>query len=140
GSPGATAAKRDAWPTSRVWQCYLPEARPGQLYGYRVHGPYAPEEGHRLDPNKRLLDPYAKAYDGTLNWSDAHFGYEVGSEEEDLSFDTRDNAADMLKCRVIDPASTWGDARSPNTSWQDTVIYEPHDKGLTMQQPAVPER
>ena len=126
-------------PTNQVWHCYLPEARPGQLYGYRVHGPYAPEEGHRFNPNKLLLDPYAKAFDGALDWSDAHFGYEVGNPEEDLSFDTRDNAAGMPKCKVIDPAFTWGDDRSPNTSWQDTVIYELHVKGFTMQHPEIPE-
>ena len=90
----------------QVWHCYLPEARPGLLYGYRVYGPYAPEQGHRFNPYKLLLDPYAKAIDGTLRWSDAHLGYRIGHPKADLSFDRRNDAAGMPKCRVIDPAFT----------------------------------
>ena len=78
--------------TDQVWHCYLPEARPGQLYGYRVHGPYQPQQGHRFNPHKLLLDPYAKAIVGSLAWSDAHFGYRIGSQRADLSQDRRNNA------------------------------------------------
>src|SRR5688572_28886908 len=78
--------------TDQVWHCYLPDARPGLTYGYRVHGPYKPEEGHRFNPNKLLLDPYAKDIVGTLRWSDAHFGYRIGSRNGDLSLDRRDSA------------------------------------------------
>ena len=124
--------------TDLVWHCYLPEARPGLLYGYRVHGPYRPERGHRFNPSKLLLDPYAKSLTGTINWSDANFGYRVGHPRADLSQDRRDSAAGMPKCRVIDPAFTWGDDRRPNVPWHDTVIYELHVKGFTMQHPAVP--
>ena len=124
--------------TDQVWHCYLPEARPGMLYGYRVHGPYRPEQGHRFNPNKLLLDPYAKSLTGTVNWSDANFGYRIGHARADLSMDRRDSAAGMPKCRVIDPAFTWGDDRRPNVSWHDTVIYELHVKGYTMQHPEVP--
>jgi glycogen operon protein len=124
--------------TDQVWHCYLPEARPGMLYGYRVHGPYAPEKGHRFNSNKLLLDPYAKSIAGTVNWSDAHFGYRIGHERADLSFDRRDSAPGMPKCRVIDPAFTWGNDRRPCIPWHDTVIYELHVKGFTMQHPDVP--
>ena len=124
--------------TDHVWHCYLPEARPGLLYGYRVHGPYRPEQGHRFNPSKLVLDPYAKSLTGTINWSDANFGYRVGHPRADLSLDRRDSAAGMPKCRVIDPAFTWGDDRRPNVPWHDTVIYELHVKGFTMQHPDVP--
>ncbi len=124
--------------TDQVWHCYLPEARPGMLYGYRVYGPYEPEKGHRFNPSKLLLDPYAKALTGLISWSDANFGYRVGHERADLSFDRRDSAPGMPKCRVIDPAFTWGDDRRPNIAWHDTVIYELHVKGFTMQHPDVP--
>ncbi len=97
------------WQTDQVWHCYLPEARPGLLYGYRVYGPYAPEAGHRFNPNKLLLDPYAKDIVGPLLWSDALFGYRVGSGQEDLSIDRRNSASGVPKCRVIDSAFTWGD-------------------------------
>jgi glycogen operon protein len=90
--------------TDQVWHCYLPEAGPGQLYGYRVHGPYKPEHGLRFNSNKLLLDPYAKSIVGRLLWSDAHFGYKVGGKREDLSFDWRDNAHRLPKCQVIAPA------------------------------------
>jgi isoamylase len=125
--------------TDFVWHCYLPEARPGLLYGYRVHGPYAPERGHRFNPHKLLLDPYARIIVGRLRWSDAHYGYRVGSRREDLSFDTRDNASGMVKSQVVDPAFTWGEDRRPNTPWQDTIIYETHVKGYTQLHPDVPQ-
>ena len=124
--------------TDQVWHGYLPEVRPGQLYGYRVHGPYAPQAGHRFNPNKLLIDPYAKSIVGNLKWSDAHFGYKMGSRRDDLSFDRRDNASGMPKCKVIDAAFTWGDDRPPNTPWHETVIYELHVKGFTKLHPDVP--
>jgi len=124
--------------TSDIWHCYLPEARPGLLYGYRVYGPYRPEQGHRFNPNKLLIEPYAKDIIGRLAWSEAHYGYRIGSKNEDLSFDRRDNAAGMPKCMVIDPAFTWGDDRPPRIPWNDTVIYEMHVKGFTMRHPDIP--
>ncbi|MFC7333738.1 glycogen debranching protein GlgX [Rhodocista pekingensis] len=124
--------------TDEIWHGYLPEARPGLLYGYRVYGPYDPGRGHRFNPNKLVLDPYAKSLVGGIRWSDAHFGYRVGSSRQDLSFDRRDNARGMPKCRVIDPAFTWGAERAPSVPWTDTVIYEGHVRGLTMRHPQVP--
>jgi len=124
--------------TDLVWHCYLPEARPGMLYGYRVHGPYKPEEGHRFNPYKLLLDPYARNIDGNVRWSDALFGYTIGSRREDLSLDRRDSARGMPKCKVTDPAFTWGDDRRPNVPWNDMVIYEMHVRGYTMRHPEVP--
>ena len=124
--------------TDEVWHGYLPDARPGLLYGYRVHGPYDPAAGHRFNPNKLLLDPYAKALFGPFKWSDAHYGYRVGSTREDLSFDRRDNARGMPKCRVVDRAFTWGNDRHPLVPWSDTVIYETHVRGFTMRHPEVP--
>jgi glycogen operon protein len=124
--------------TDQVWHCYLPEARPGLLYGYRVHGPYRPERGLRFNAHKLLLDPFAKSIIGQVNWSDAHYGYRVGHEREDVSFDRRDSAHGMPKCRVIDPAFTWGEDRRPNVPWNETVIYELHVKGCTIRHPDVP--
>jgi isoamylase len=126
--------------TDQVWHCYLPLARPGLLYGYRVHGPYAPSEGHRFNANKLLLDPYAKSIRGQIKWSDAHFGYRIGHVKQDLSFDRRNNAPGMPRCEVIDPAFTWGDDRRPSVPWNDTVIYELHVKGFTAKHPEVPPR
>ena len=123
--------------TNFVWHCYLPEARPGQLYGYRVHGPYAPERGDRFNAHKLLLDPYARLVAGPLRWTDAHYGYRVGSRREDLSFDTRDSASAMPKCRVIDSSFTWGNDIRPQTPWEHTVIYELHVKGFTQLHPAI---
>src|SRR6476620_1329536 len=124
--------------TDQVWHCYLPEARPGLLSGLRVHGPYKTEEGHRFNPYKLLLDPYAKSLEGALRWSDALFGYTIGHRREDLSLDRRDSASGVPRCKVIDPAFTWGDDRRPNVPWHDTVIYELHVRGFTMQHPDVP--
>ena len=124
--------------TDQEWHCYLPEARPGLLYGYRVHGPYRPEHGHRFNAHKLLLDPYAKSFAGQIIWSDAHYGYRRDSDRADLSFDRRDSARGMPKCRVIDPAFTWGDDRRPNVPWNDTIIYELHVKGYTARHPDVP--
>jgi glycogen operon protein len=124
--------------TDEIWHNYLPEARPGLLYGYRVHGPYEPEKGHRFNPHKLLIEPYAKHIEGPIRWSDAHFGYRLGSSKADLTFDKRDNAAGMPKCRVVDSAFTWGDDRPPRTPWHDTVIYEMHVRGFTKQHPKIP--
>jgi isoamylase len=139
---GRRELKRVVMPeqTDQVWHCYLPEARPGFLYGYRVHGPYRPEQGMRFNHHKLLLDPYAKAIAGRLRWNESHFGYRLRSRLKDLSFDTRDNAAGMPKCQVIDPAFTWGDDQLPRTPWHRTVIYELHVKGFTMRHPEVPPR
>jgi glycogen operon protein len=125
--------------TDEVWHGYLPDARPGTVYAYRVHGPYEPEAGHRFNPNKLLLDPYAKTLIGELAWNDAVFGYTIGSDDEDLSFDTRDSAEFMPKCMVIDPAFTWGRDQSPRIPWERTIAYETHVRGFTRLHPAVPE-
>src|SRR3954471_19970448 len=114
-----------------IWHGYLNDVAPGQLYGYRVHGPYAPERGHRFNPNKLLLDPYARRLAGRLVWSDAHFGFRVGSPREDLSFDRRDNARGMLKAVVVDETFVNRREARPNIPWEDTIIYEAHVKGLT---------
>ncbi|NBB82207.1 MAG: glycogen debranching protein GlgX [Alphaproteobacteria bacterium] len=124
--------------TDQVWHGYLPDVKPGQLYGYRVHGPYAPEAGHRFNPHKLLIDPYARALAGPLKWTDAHYGWRVQSSRADLSFDRRDNARSMPKARVVDPASTWGDDRRPRVPWDETIVYEAHVRGLTMRHPDVP--
>ena len=126
--------------TDMVWHGYLPELRPGQLYGYRVYGPYDPEQGHRFNHHKLLLDPYGKQVQGTIRWSDAHFGYRVGHRQEDLSFDRRDDAIGMPKNRVIDSAFTWESDAPPKIPWHDTLIYELHVKGFTMRHPDVPAR
>ena len=104
--------------TDQIWHVYLPEVRPGQLYGYRVHGPYEPGAGHRFNPSKVLIDPYAKAIAGAMcDWSDAMFGYRIGDPEADLSCDDEDNAGNMPKCVVIDQAFTWGGDRLLRTPW-----------------------
>ena len=126
--------------TDGNWHVYLPEARPGLLYGYRVHGPYDPERGHRFNPHKLLIEPYAKHLQGALVWSDAHFGYRTGHGKADLSFDRRDSAAGTPKCRVVDPAFTWGDDRPPRIPWHHTVIYEAHVRGISIRHPQVPPR
>jgi glycogen operon protein len=125
--------------TDLVWHAYLPEARPGQLYGYRVRGPYEPQSGHRFNPHKLLIDPYAKAVAGTVKWDDAAFGYTIGSEQADLSFDERDSAPFIPRCVVVDPAFSWGEDARPRTPWHKTLIYELHVKGFTKLHPEVPE-
>jgi glycogen operon protein len=123
--------------TDEVWHAYLPDARPNLLYGYRVYGPYDPSNGHRFNHNKLLLDPYAKAVQGRLRWSDAVFGYRVGNPHEDLSFDRRDNARNVPKCRVVEPAFTWGGDRRPQIPWEETIILELHVRGITIKHPDV---
>ena len=125
--------------TDEVWHGYLPSARPGTVYGYRVHGPFEPDAGHRFNPNKLLIDPYAKQLIGTLRWGPELFGYEIGHADKDKSFDTRDSAPLMQKCRVIDPAFTWGRSQKPETPWERTIFYEMHVKGMTKLHPLVPE-
>lgn len=126
--------------TDQVWHCYLPDARPGLLYGYRLHGPYAPEQGHRFNPAKIVLDPYAAAIGRDLQWDDSCFGYRIGDGAEDLSCDQRDNLQFAPLAEVIDPAFTWGNDAPPNTPWHKTLIYEAHVKGLTMLHPEVDPR
>jgi len=123
--------------THEVWHGYFPDLRPGQLYGLRAHGPYAPHEGHRFNPNKLLLDPYARAYAGELRWHDALYGYRIGSSKGDLSFDRRDSARAMPKCRIIDTAHTWGPDHLLRRGWAETVIYEAHVKGMTASHPEI---
>ena len=127
--------------TDQVWHGYLAQVRPGQLYGYRVYGPYDPANGHRFNPNKLLLDPYAKALAGKLVWGDVLFGYRIGSPREDLVMDRRDSARCMPKSVLIDPAFTWsleGDDRAPHVLKSDSIIYEAHVRGLQMQNQSIP--
>ncbi len=128
--------------TDQIWHGYLPEAGPGTIYGFRAHGPYHPQRGHRFNPFKLLLDPYARAVTGRLRWSDALYGYRITSPRGDLSFDRRDSAPFMLKAVVTGPDTfPWGDDRPPNVPWSQTVIYEAHVKGLTaLRDDIAPER
>ena len=123
-----------------VWHGYLPDVAPGQLYGFRVYGPYEPAKGHRFNPNKVLLDPYARCIGRMLKWHDSMFGYKLGHTQADLSFDKRDNAKFAPLAKVIDSAFTWGDDRPPRTPWNKTLIYELHVKGFTKLHQAVPEQ
>jgi isoamylase len=123
--------------TDFVWHGYVPGLRAGQLYGYRVHGPYEPENGHRFNPHKLLLDPYAKAIVGDIKWSDAQFGYTIGHKKEDLSCDRRESAGGMPRCRVVDPAFDWEGDFHPIRSGNDRIIYEMHVGGYTRLHPDV---
>ena len=126
--------------TNEIWHGYLPGVGPGTLYGYRVHGPYEPAQGHRFNANKLLIDPYARELVGDVQWSPAHFGYTTDSEEKDLSFDDRDSASFTPKARVVDPrAYDWGNDTKLNVDWAKTIFYETHVKGFTQLNPAVPE-
>jgi len=125
--------------TDQVWHAYLPDVRPDQCYGYRVYGPYDPERGHRFNPRKLVLDPYAKAIARKVLWSDEMFAYPIGNPREDLALDPRDSAPFAPLAVVVDPAFTWGDDRPPCIPWHRTVIYELHVKGFTMQHPDIPE-
>ncbi len=125
--------------TDEVWHGYLPDARPGTVYAYRVHGPWDPENGHRFNPRKLLLDPYAKAHVGRLRWGPEVYGYTIGDPEVDLSRDESDSAPFMPKCLVVDPSFTWGRDQRPRVPWESTVFYELHAKGFTKRHPAVPE-
>ncbi|MFN2541563.1 MAG: glycogen debranching protein GlgX, partial [Chthoniobacterales bacterium] len=125
--------------TGHVWHVFLPEARPGQVYGYRVSGPYDPERGMRFNNSKLLVDPYAKAIVGKMNWGDEMFGYVIGDSDEDLAPDFRDDAWGMPKAMVIDPAFDWGGDAPPRIPLQQSIIYELHVKGFTKLCPGVPE-
>ncbi|HET6261017.1 MAG TPA: glycogen debranching protein GlgX, partial [Chloroflexia bacterium] len=125
--------------TDYVWHVYMPNLKPGQLYGYRVYGPYEPSQGHRFNPAKLLLDPYAKAITGRIDWSDALFGYPMGLEDpdRDLQMDTQDSAPGMNRSVVIDPAFDWGDDKAPNTPLHESILYEVHVKGFSAQHPDI---
>ncbi len=125
--------------TDQVFHCYLPDVRPGQFYGYRVHGPYDPQNGNRFNPAKLLIDPYAKAITGAITWSNDLFAYNVGGPKEDLEPDPNNSAGGVPKCVVVDPAFTWEDDSPLNIPWNRTVIYECHVKGMTKLHPDVPE-
>ncbi|WP_460043939.1 glycogen debranching protein GlgX [Pseudomonas sp. S2_H01] len=125
--------------TDEIFHGYLPDAHPGLVYGYRVYGPYDPKNGHRFNHNKLLIDPYAKQLVGKLKWSEALFGYTIGHPDDDLSFDERDSAPFVPKCKVIDPAYTWGRDQRVNVPWEKTIFYETHTRGFTMRHPSVPE-
>ncbi|MBV8457298.1 MAG: glycogen debranching enzyme GlgX, partial [Acetobacteraceae bacterium] len=124
--------------TDQIWHGYLPDAGPGTLYGFRAHGPYHAAEGHRFNPYKLLLDPYARTLTGTLLWSDALYGYRTHSHRADASYDRRDSAAFALKASVTHDDFAWGNDHSPDTPWNNTVIYEAHVKGLTFLHPEIP--
>jgi isoamylase len=123
--------------TDMVWHGYLPDVHPGQLYGYRVHGPYAPQAGHRFNPNKLVIDPYAKVVGRNMRWDDSLFGFGMGGD--DTSFDQRDSAAYAPLAAVSDTAFTWGDDRPPRIPWHETLIYELHVKGFSQLNPHVPD-
>ena len=123
-----------------TWHGYVPGIAPGQVYGYRVHGPYAPEEGHRFNPNKLLIDPYARAHIGRLTWNPAVFGYDVEHPDRDLSFDERDSAPFVPKSVVVDSGFDWARERvRKHIPWDRTVVYETHVRGFTRRHPGVPE-
>ena len=124
--------------SDEVWHVYLPDLGPGAIYGYRVHGPYEPQAGHRFNPNKLLLDPYAKAHVGELRWHPAVFGYTLGSEPLDLSFDTRDSAPYVPRCRVVDQTFGWSHPLRARVPRERTILYETHVRGHTMRHPDVP--
>jgi isoamylase len=128
--------------TYNIWHAYLPNLEPGQVYGYRVDGPYDPSNGHRFNVNKLLLDPYARAITGTVNWDDSLFGYDIqdSSPDKDLTFSTLNSAPFMPKCVVIDSKSfKWDSDSALNTPFHETIIYELHVKGFTKLHPDIPE-
>src|ERR1041385_1696740 len=128
--------------TDEVWHGYLPHAGVGVIYGFRAYGPYEPQKGHRFNPHKLLLDPYAKGLTGAVRWTDAMFGYRMHSPREDLSFDRRDSAPAMVKAVVTHDSFDWSEDRRPDIPWSDTVIYEAHVRGMTrlLEEVRPPER
>jgi len=125
--------------TDQIWHGFIEDVHPAAVYGFRVHGPYEPQAGHRFNPNKLLLDPYARGHTGELKWDPACFGYTLGHKDDDLSFDERDSAPFMPKCVVVDPNFDWkGQPRVGVTSWDGTIIYETHVRGFTKLHPGVP--
>jgi isoamylase len=125
--------------TGYVWHCYIPGVKLGQLYGYRVHGPYEPERGDRFNPAKLLIDPYARAVAGHLNWDAPVFGYKIGDAAQDLSCDERDDAWGVPKCVVTTSHFDWENDRPPLTPLHDSVLYELHVKGFTARHPDIPQ-
>jgi len=123
--------------TAHIWHGYVPGVGPGRQYGFRVHGPYEPSRGLRFNPEKLVIDPYAQAIDGVLDWDEAVFGYTVGGD--DGAADSRDSAAHVPRSVVADSQFPWGDDHRPDTPWHETVIYEAHVKGFTARHPRVPE-
>jgi isoamylase len=126
--------------TDEVWHVHIAGLTAGTVYGYRVHGPYEPEAGHRFNPNKLLLDPYAKAHVGELRWDPSLFGYTLDAEGEDLTFDERDSAAFMPKCQVVDQTFNWTHPTRIRVPWDRTIVYETHVRGYTKLHPGVPEK
>jgi len=126
--------------THQIWHACVPGLKPGQLYGYRVSGPYEPQNGHRFNSNKLLLDPYAKAIAGVIEWDDSLYSYQIGSDDEDLSFSESDSAPFIPKSVVIDPAFDWGNDEKPGTPYHQSTIYEAHVKGFTKTCPKIPEK
>ena len=139
---GKTELERIELPeyTDEVFHVFVPGLKPGTIYGYRVHGPYEPEKGHRFNPNKLLLDPYAKAHIGELKWAPEIFGYTLGSPEGDLSFDERDSAPFVPKCKVVDSAFSWRHPERNGLPWDRVIFYEAHVRGFTKQHPDVPDQ
>lgn len=125
--------------TTTTWHCYLPSVGPGQLYGYRAYGAYEPEMGHRFNPSKLLIDPYAKGITGDVVWDDAVFGYQIGAPGEDLMPDDRDSAPFIPKSVVVDQSFDWRGDTQPRIPWNETLIYETHVKGLTARHPGLPD-
>ena len=126
--------------SDKIWHGYFPDLRPGQLYGFRIHGPYDPQAGQRFNPYKIVLDPYAKGIGRNLSWNNALFGYPIGDPKGDLSFDERDSAPYAPLATVVDGAFEWGDDRNPYTPWNETILYELHVKGFTQLHPKVPPK
>jgi glycogen operon protein len=125
--------------THHVWHAYVPGIQPGQLYGYRVHGPFEPSQGHRFNPNKLVIDPYAKALSGTVNWHNSLFGYKMGDDMGDLSYSDEDSAPFIPKCVVTDPRFDWEQDKRPLIPYHKSIIYETHVKGFTQMHPDIPE-
>ena len=139
---GKTEEQRIELPeyTDEIWHGYLEGIGPGTVYGFRVHGPYEPDQGHRFNPNKLLLDPYAREFMGQLKWDHACFGYTIGSPDDDLSFDERDSAPFVPKSVVVDPGFDWKQSHKPLVPWDRTIVYETHVRGYTKLHPKVPEK
>ncbi len=138
--PSREMARHELWEhTAHVFHGYIPGLKPGTLYGFRVDGPYAPGEGHRFNVNKLLVDPYAQAFAGEVDFRGPVFGYPLGAEDQDLAFDDRDDAASIPKAVVLGGGFDWDEDHRPETDWSDTIIYELHVKGFTMRHPAIPE-
>ncbi len=125
--------------THQIWHIYIPDCQPGQLYGFRVDGPFEPQYGHRFNANKLLIDPYAKAISGTIDWNDALFGYEIGNPDLDLSFSTLDSAPFIPKSIVVDQDFDWEGVKQPKIPYHKSIIYETHVKGFTKLHPDIPE-